>query len=126
MEELKFGIGLWSVGFTADRFIPEGYRPRESFEKQIELISKIPDAEFVQINYPSNFVDLSAKNVLGIVEQKNIRIDAINTDLFGANFKYGAFTNQDKKIRRKAIDLVKKAADIAHELNCKSIEMWPG
>jgi len=126
MKKLKFGAGLWTIGFSADRFIPGGYRPLESFEKQIEAAARIKDSEAVQIHYPSDFEGLETKEVANIIKDKGLKMQAMNMSLYSADFKYGAFTNANEKIYRKAIDMVKKGVDAAREIGFALIDMWPG
>ncbi len=126
-KSLKWGVGLWSVGFTADRFIPDGYRPVPSFEDQIKMVAKIKDAEAVQIHYPSDFGRTPPKEIKKILNRHGVKLAAMNMNIFGDPiFQYGAFTNTDRKIRRKAIDTVKRAIDTAKEIGCPMIDMWPG
>jgi xylose isomerase len=127
MAKLKFGVGLWSVGFTADRFIPNGYRPVPAFRKQVEMVGRVKDAEAIQIHYPSDFGDSKPREILKIVKDNGLKFAALNLNIFGDPvFQYGAFTNTDPKIRRRAIDLVKKAIDVTGDLTCPMIDLWPG
>lgn len=127
MDKLKFGVGLWTMGFSADRFIPDGYNEKISFEEQIKLVSQAEDIEAVQIHYPTDFEGLKAKEVKSIIDDHGLKLPAINMNLFGDPiFKYGAFTNTEENIRRKAIDLVKEGIDVAREIGCPHIDMWPG
>lgn len=127
MNKLKYGIGLWTVGFTADRFIPSGYRPADSFEKQIERVAEIAGVEAVQIHYPDDFIGFTPKEVKNIIESYGLKLRTINMNLFGNPvFRYGAFSNADRNIRRQAIDLCKEGIEIVRELGCPHLEMWPG
>lgn len=126
MKKLQFGAGLWTIGFTADRFIPGGYRPAESFRRQIEIAAKVKDLEAVQIHYPSDFTGLQVSEVAKIIQDSGLKMQAMNMNLFSPQFKYGAFTSKDKKVFRQAVDMVKKGADVARQIGCGLIDMWPG
>ena len=126
MKKFKYGIGLWSIGFTADRFIPGGYRELCSFEEQIKLAAKVEGAEAVQIHYPGDFGKASPEEVKKILDDNGLKFAAMNLNLFGPEFKYGSFTSTDKVIRQNAINLAKNAIDAARKIGCPMVDMWPG
>ncbi|MFW6182073.1 MAG: TIM barrel protein, partial [Spirochaetota bacterium] len=51
----------------------------------------------------------------------------VNAKIFGdQEFKYGAFTSTDARIRQKAVDLARKSADMAREMDANISSLWPG
>ncbi|HSV31643.1 MAG TPA: sugar phosphate isomerase/epimerase family protein [Atribacteraceae bacterium] len=127
MRPLKFGVGLWCMGFSADRFIPKGYKNMGNTREQLEMVSRVEGAEAIQIHFPDDFLGYENREVSKMVDDFGLKISTINVNLFGDPiFRYGAFTNADGKIRRKAIDLVKRTVDTAREIECGHVEMWPG
>jgi len=126
MDNFRVGVGLWCVSFAADRFLPTGYRAKKTVKEQIELVSKIEGAESVDL-HTSDFIGIRPKEILKIVHDNGLRVNAVNANIFGDPlFKYGAFTNTDKKIQRKAIDLSKESIDMAREMGASISSLWPG
>ncbi len=126
MDGLRIGVGLWCVSFAADRFLPTGYRMEKTVKEQIEIVSKIEDAESVDL-HSSDFAGIKPKEVLKIVQDNGLKVNAVNANIFGDPlFKFGAFTNTDKKIWRKAIELTKESIDIAREMGASISSLWPG
>jgi xylose isomerase len=41
-------------------------------------------------------------------------------------FQMGSFTNPDPAVRRKAVDLGKRAIEVAHQLDARYVKFWPG
>ncbi len=126
MKRLRFGAGLWTIGFTADRFIPGGYRPAQSFREQVRTAARVKGLEAIQIHYPSDFEGLQVREVAAIIRDSGLEMQAMNMALFAPRYKYGAFTSRDRKTYRKAVDTVKKGADAAREMGFRLIDMWPG
>jgi L-rhamnose isomerase len=125
-KKIRLGVGLWCVSFASDRFVSGGYRPMRSLEEQIKMVARIKGAESFDL-HTSDFTGISAKEVGKMASDNGLVINAVNPNIFGDPvFKYGAFSNTDEKIRRKAIDLVKESFDIARELKANVSSLWPG
>ena len=125
-KKTRIGVGLWCVSFASDRFVTGGYRPVRSLEEQIKMVGKIEGAESFDL-HTSDFEGISPREVQKMASDNGLVINAVNANIFGDPvFKYGAFSNPDEKIRRKAIDLTKKSFDIARELKAKVSSLWPG
>jgi len=114
------------VSFASDRFVSGGYRPMRSLEDQIKMVARIKGAESFDL-HTSDFTGISPREVAKMAKDNGLVINAVNPNIFGDPvFKYGAFSNTDEKIRRKAIDLVKESFDIARELQANVSSLWPG
>ena len=125
-KKIKLGVGLWCVSFASDRFVTGGYRPLPSLQDQIKMVARIKGAESFDL-HTSDFTGISVKEVAKMAADNGLTINAVNPNIFGDPvFKYGAFSNTDEKIRRKAIDLVKESLDTARELKAKISSLWPG
>jgi xylose isomerase len=125
-KKIKIGVGLWCVSFAADRFLSSGYRPSRSLEEQIKMVARIPGAESFDC-HTSDFEGVSPKEIQKMASDNGLVINAVNPNIFGdAAFKYGAYSNPDEKVRRKAIDLTKRSFDQARELKAKVASLWPG
>jgi xylose isomerase len=125
-KKLKIGVGLWCVSFASDRFVGGGYRPMQSLRDQIEMVSRIEGAESFDL-HTSDLAGVSASEVGKMAVDLGLKINAVNPNIFGdPDFKYGAFSNTEAKIRRKAVDLVKSSLDTAMELKANVSSLWPG
>jgi xylose isomerase len=125
-KKLKIGVGLWCVSFASDRFVVGGYRPIQSIQDQIKIVSRIQGAESFDL-HTSDFAGAKPKDIGKMADDLGLKINAVNPNIFGdTDFKYGAFTNTDKKLRQKAIDLVKSSLDTAMELKANVSSLWPG
>jgi xylose isomerase len=126
MDKFRIGVGLWCVSFAADRFLSTGYRTPKSLKEQVDIVAKIDGAESVDL-HTSDFEGIDTGEVLKIVQDNGLRINAVNANIFGDPvYKYGAYTNTDRKVWQKAVDLSKKSIDIAREMGASISSLWPG
>jgi len=83
----------------------------------------------VDLNYPDYFIG-EGKNVQGIahiVKDCGLKINGLAMRYYSdPDFKAGAFTHPDEKIRRKAIDLTKRGIDAARECGTNLMTLWLG
>jgi xylose isomerase len=60
------------------------------------------------------------------LNRNGITAQAITPHIYMREYQMGSFTNPDPTVRRKAIDLGKKAVEIAQALDAKYVKFWPG
>jgi xylose isomerase len=134
---IKFAAGHWCAGDFADRFAPAGYNshnPKFSSEAtaQIERVAKagIKGIEFheqVFIDNKYKIDEAKIKAVKTALKKYGLRVTNMNTNLFtDSKWRLGGITNPDPNIRKQARAVALQAIEIAHELGCYSVALWPG
>ncbi len=80
----------------------------------------------VDLNYPDH-VTTSARAIRNHIENAGLKINGFAMRYYSdPAFKLGAFTNPDRSVRRKAIELTKRGIDAAREAGCSLMTIWPG
>jgi xylose isomerase len=135
--EIKFAAGHWAAGGFGDRFTAlggAGYNPDldSSIIAQIERVAraKIQGIEF----HEAIFLDEKQKKDSSKIEEvkealARYRIEPtnMNTNLYSnPKWQLGGITNPNKSIRQDALAIALQGAEIAREVGCKSIALWPG
>lgn len=135
--DINFAAGHWCAGDFADRFAPGGYNsrnPRFSSDivAQIERVAqaKIKGIEF----HEALFIDKNYRKAPSVIERvkealkKNKVVPTnMNTNLFtDSKWKLGGTTNADKTIRAEALRVALQGVEIAREVGCQSVALWPG
>jgi len=132
--QINFAAGHWCAGDFLDRFATEGYNPnlKSDIISQIERVAQagIKGIEF----HERLFIDKNYKKDPGIIErvkealEKNKLIPTnMNTNLFtDPKWKLGGITNPDKSIREDALEIALQGIEIAKEVGCQSVSLWPG
>ncbi len=126
MTKQQFGAGIWMFQQFVDRYATDAYGPPVSTLEAIDRAGAVGDIEFLDINYPFAGDDVTVEQVRQALKRNGISAHAITPHLYMREFQMGSFTNPDPAVRRRAIELGKKAVDIAHELDAKYVKFWPG
>ena len=67
-----------------------------------------------------------AVHVLHRTAKAGLGAVAVTPEIYNREFVKGGFTNPDAATRRSAIDLVSRAAELATDLGCDYVKLWPG
>jgi xylose isomerase len=132
MDKLRFGAGIWMFQQFVDRYATDAYGPAVSTIAAIDRAGSVGGIEVLDINYPfagegaSDGSDVGIDQVREALDRNGITAQAITPHIYMREYQMGSFTNPDPAVRRKAIDLGKKAVEIAQALDAKYVKFWPG
>ncbi len=122
----EFGAGIWMFQQFIDRYATDAYGPPVGTLEAIERATAVGDIKVLDINYPFAGEGVTVAQVRETLQRTGLRAQAITPHLYMREFQMGSFTNPDQAVRRKAIDLGKRAVDVAHQLDAKYVKFWPG
>jgi xylose isomerase len=125
-KEMQFGAGVWMFGQFVDRYATDGYGPPVGTLEAIDRAGQVGDLKFLDINYPFSDPSLSVESVREALDRNGLRAIAVTPVIYNRQFMRGSFTHPDEAVRRKAIDLGKRAIDVAHKLDADYVKFWPG
>jgi xylose isomerase len=92
----------------------------------VERAGTVKGLTDLDLNFPDH-AGKNLKNIVKLVKDKGLDINGFAMRYYtNPNFKLGAFTNPDKKVRQEAIDLTKKGIDAARESNSNLMTIWLG
>ena len=92
----------------------------------IKRASTVNGLTHVDLNYPDHSKP-SLKDIFNFTTDCGLEINGLAMRYYtNPSFKLGAFTNPDKKVRREAIDLTKKAIDCLSETDSNLLTIWLG
>jgi xylose isomerase len=109
-----------------DRYATDAYGPPVGTLEAIERAATVGDIKVLDINYPFAGDGVTALQVRDALRRTGLRAQAITPHLYMREFQKGSFTNPDPTIRRKAVDLGKRAIDVARALDAAYVKFWPG
>jgi len=130
----KFSFGLWTIGWAAqDQFGPATRRPLDV----VEAVEKLNELGAYGLTFHDD--DLFAFGSTDAERQKQIDrlkqaladtgviVPMMTTNLFSHPvFKDGAFTSNDRGVRRFALRKALRNLDLAAEMGAKTFVMWGG
>jgi xylose isomerase len=126
MVNYEFGAGIWMFQQFVDRYATDAYGPPVSTLEAIERAAAVGDIQVLDINYPFAGSDVTVAQVRETLQRTGLRAQAITPHLYMREFQLGSFTNPDPAVRSKAVDLVKRAIEVAHQLDAMYVKFWPG
>jgi len=124
---LLFGSRLNSM---KDR--PELWDGPQNVKGWVKRQGQIKGLGCVDFNYPQHFMhgttgELFWKNIQEAkraLEESGLKAGAVCLRYPHNEFQQGAMTHFDPHVRQRAIDLTKKAAEVAKELDCREVVVW--
>jgi xylose isomerase len=132
--EHRFSFGLWTVGnpgrdpFGGPTRAP--LDPVDSVRRLAELGAwgiSLHDEDLVPWGTPAAERDRIVARFKAALEETGLRIGMATTNLFGhAAFKDGAFTSNDRGVRRAAIGKAMRSIDLGVELGADLYVFWGG
>jgi xylose isomerase len=126
MTSYEFGAGIWMFQQFIDRYATDAYGPPVSTLEAIERAAQVGEIKVLDINYPFAGDDVAIEQVRETLQRTGLRAQAITPHLYMREFQMGSFTNPDPAVRRKAVELGKRAIEVAHALDAKYVKFWPG
>jgi xylose isomerase len=132
--EHRFTFGLWTVGNPGrDPFGPptrEPLDPVDSVHRLAELGASgisLHDDDLVPWGTPAAERDRIVARLRSALEETGLRVGMATTNLFGPPaFKDGAFTSNDRGVRRAAIGKAMRSIDLGAELGAEVYVFWGG
>src|SRR3954463_7634566 len=130
----RFTFGLWTVGNPGrDPFggpTRAEVDPVDSVHKLAELGAwgvSLHDDDLIPLGSPAAEADRIVARFKGALESTGLGVGMATTNLFGhPSFKDGAFTSNDRRVRRAAIGKAMNFIDTAAELGAEVYVFWGG
>jgi sugar phosphate isomerase/epimerase len=124
---MKFSTGAWIDGATGDRFVRDGYREGFPCAERLKRLAKVDGLSGIELNYPADLTDDNMSSVKKTLVETGLKCVIVGVDLTcQRKWQFGSVTSSDPQIRKEAIELTKKAMDIAADLGAGKINFWLG
>ncbi len=122
----KYAVILGNLGNTKDRFCG-GYKDNPSTHEMLAQAAAIPHVSGIELVGTWDIDPENASEMKAALVDLNLTCVSIIPDLF-ANRLYwkGSYTCTDPVVRRHAVDYTKRMCDIALDLGCETVNIWPG
>ncbi|HVC88722.1 MAG TPA: sugar phosphate isomerase/epimerase family protein [Gaiellaceae bacterium] len=114
-------------GRLLDRYATDGYGPEVAFTDAIRTAASVGGIESLDLNYPFwGAGEVSVAAVRRALDETGLRALAITPEIYTQEFRAGAFTNPDGRVRQRTLDLIARATEVGHELGVDYMKIWPG
>ena len=125
-DNRRYSAGIWMFGRFVDRFASDGYGPAVPMPDAIRSAAKVGGIESLDLNFPFWGPETSVAAVRAALDETGLRAQAITPEIYTREFCRGAFTNPDKGVRQKALELIARATDVGQDLGVDYMKIWPG
>lgn len=134
MTTTKFTFGLWTVGWLGADPFGSATRAAISVEETLENLAAAGAYGVTAHDddlFPFESTDAQRREAIDRLKKglaaTGLKMPMLTTNLFSHPiFKDGAFTNNDREVRRFAMRKVLRNLDLAHELGAETFVMWGG
>ena len=130
----KFSFGLWTIGWAAADQFGAASRPWLDPVTSVHELAKL-GASHVTFHdddvVPFGSSDAEREKILdrfrGALAETGITVEMVTTNTFSHPiFKDGAFTSNDRRVRRYALRKILRNVDLAASLGAATFVMWGG
>jgi xylose isomerase len=130
----KFSFGLWTIGWVAND--PFGVATRPALDP-VEAVERLAELGAYGLTFhdddlfPFGSTDDERRRAVGrltsALQANGMVVPMVTTNLFSHPvFKDGAFTSNDRSVRRFALRKALRNVDLAAELGAETFVMWGG
>jgi len=132
--EDKFAFGLWTVGWEARDQFGSASRPALDVVESVHRLAELGaayvtfhDNDVVPFGADAATRDEILSRFTGALQETGVRVSMVTTDTFAHPiFKDGAFTSNDRQVRRYGLRKVLTNVDLAAEMGAETFVMWGG
>jgi L-rhamnose isomerase len=125
MTQLKFATRLNSFASGAHLYWKDLNGSKPTVMQMIERASTVDGLTHLDLNYPQH-ITTDIQTMRHKIEEVGLAVNGMQMRWDAPEFKIGAFTNPDPKIRRKAIELTKRGIDAGREFGTNLMTLWMG
>ena len=127
LKELMFSANINTFNACADRYVLSGYGERLTTEQLIEAASLVEGLSGVEVVGTWHVNDDNVEKVRKQISDAGLEVTCVTPDIWASSkWGCGSFAANDPRIRRDAVQEVKKSMEWAKQLNCEVIDLWFG
>ncbi len=122
----KYAAILGNLGNTCDRFC-SSYKDNPSSIEMLKRAGKIDGITGIELVGTWDIRPDNVPEMKKALDDMGLECVSIIPDLFADKvWRYGSITAKDPAVRQKAMDYLRVMCNIAVEMKCKIVNLWPG
>ncbi len=122
----NYSVFLGNVGTFFDRHCPSYSDKKYSISKLFDRVASIKKISGVDLVSEPEIVD-NWDDVKANLKRTGLQAVSIVADLFARPvWAQGSLSSINKEVRQQAVEHIKRTMDMAEEVGCKHITIWPG
>ena len=124
MSELKFATRLNSFASGAHLYWPD-QQGKPSVLQMVARAGKVKGLTHLDLNFPQHLTS-DIPTLRQAISDAGLAVNGMQMRWDAPQFKIGAFTHPDAKVRREAIELTKRGIDAGREFGSQLMTLWMG
>jgi len=126
MNKDRYSVILGNLGNTCDRFC-SSYKDNPETLDMLRQAASIPNVSGIELVGTWDIQPQNVGEMSKVLDDLGLQTVSIIPDLFAEQAYWkGGYTSREAKIRRKAIDYTKRMCDVAGQMECPTVNLWPG
>jgi sugar phosphate isomerase/epimerase len=126
-NKLRFSANINTFNACADRYVLSGYGERRNTDELIKLATQVEGLTGVEVVGLWHVNDQNVDQIRRQIKDAGLEVTCVTPDIWASSkWGWGSFTSNDAKIRKAAIQEVKKSMEWAKQLNCEVVDLWFG
>jgi xylose isomerase len=122
----RFAAILGNLGNTRDRFC-NAYKENLPTTEMLKAAAAIPHVSGIELVGTWDISPENVKEIRPVLLDHGLQCVSIIPDLFtNPHYAKGSYSSADAKVRQRAIDYTRRMCDVAFELGCPLLNLWPG
>jgi sugar phosphate isomerase/epimerase len=123
----KYAVILGNLGNTCDRFLSSGYKSDLSKDDLWKQVAAMPEVSGIELVGTWDIDETNYKEVKRRLTDLNLTCASVIPDTFSQKvWGRGSYSAPDPEVRRKSVSYTKEMVDIAVEIGCDLLNLWPG
>ena len=124
---IRFSANINTFNACADRYVLSGYGERFGTEELIRMATRVKDLSGVELVGLWHVNDDNVEAVRKQVSDAGLAVTCVTPDIWASGkWGWGSFAANDPKIRKAAIEEVRKSMEWARQLDCEVVDLWFG
>jgi xylose isomerase len=127
MNNKKYSVILGNLGNTCDRFLSSGYKDTLDKDLMLTQAASIEGVTGIELVGTWDIDEKCVGEMKRKLADRKLQCSSIIPDLFGQKrWGRGSLSAPDAEIRRQSVAELKSCTDMAVEMGCDLINLWPG
>ncbi len=124
---LRFSANINTFNACADRYVLSGYGERLTTDQLIRAATQVEGLTGVEVVGLWHVNDSNVEQLRKQIRDAGLEVTCVTPDIWASSkWGWGSFASNDPKIRKEAVQEVKKSMEWARQLNCEVIDLWFG
>ena len=126
MSTRRYAAILGNLGNTRDRFC-SGYKENPDTLTMLKRAAGIPDVSGIELVGTWDIRSDNVREMKRALGDAGLECVSIIPDLFAdRTYWKGSYSSNEARVRQQAKDYTQQMCDIAREMKCPTINIWPG